>query len=82
MTTEPDQQPTAPAIDMQPVKSSNLSAVGYDAATNTLAVQFKNGGVYHYAEVPADVFQQMLTAASPGGFYASAVRGQYQGVRQ
>ena len=32
--------------------------------------------------LPADVFQQMLTAASPGGFYASAVRGQYQGVRQ
>ena len=44
MTTTP--KPPSPA--MTPVKSSQLTKVGYDEATRTLAVEFKGGAVYHY----------------------------------
>jgi hypothetical protein len=84
-TREPDAPPPAapgPAIAMQPVKSSNLAAVGYDEATQTLAVQFQRGTTYHYRGVPLDVFQKLLTAPSPGAFYTSSIRSQYQGVAQ
>lgn len=46
MTTQ-TKQPTkpAPVIALSPVKSSNIAATGYDAATKTLAVQFKGADV-------------------------------------
>jgi len=78
---EAQQATDTPAIAMQPVKSSNLQAVGYDEASSTLAVQFKNGTTYRYRGVPAEVFQQLLTAASAGSFFSSSIRGQYEGVR-
>lgn len=81
MSTDAEEKPAAPAIAMQPVKSSNLEAVGYDEATATLAVQFKNGATWHYPGVPLDVFQQMLGAPSIGSFYATAIRGTYEGHR-
>ena len=31
-----------------PVASSNVATVGYDEATNTLEVEFKDGSVYQY----------------------------------
>lgn len=77
-----EQEREVPAIAMQPVMSSNLEAVGYDDATSTLAVQFKNGSTYRYDAVPLDVFQQLLTAPSVGAFYSSSIRGKYEGTRQ
>ena len=39
----------------QPVSSSNLASVGYDASSMTLEVGFNNGSVYQYYNVPANV---------------------------
>ena len=39
------------SIAMCDCKSSQLKSHGYDSASKTLAVQFKNGGTYHYAGV-------------------------------
>lgn len=77
-----DQQQDRQVIPLQPVKSSNLDAVGYDNTTSTLAVKFKNGSEYHYAGVPAELFEQLLAAPSVGSFYGSAIRGKFDGTRQ
>lgn len=67
--------PKAPGeIEMQPVKSAQLAAVGYDADTKTLAVEFARGGLYHYADVPPSVFGAMLAASSVGSYFAANVR--------
>ncbi len=55
-------------IEMTPCKSSNVSAYGYDKDTGTMAVQFKSGGIYHYAGVPEKVADQMQKAESIGQF--------------
>lgn len=66
---------------MTAVRSSNVAAHGYDASSKTLAVQFANGGLYHYAGVPADVAAQLGAAESKGSFFASHVRGKFTSTK-
>jgi hypothetical protein len=75
-----------PAIDLTPCASSQISAFGYDAATQTLAIQFPGRGntssLYHYADVPAEVFEQMKAAPSKGTFFGEKIRGRFAYVNQ
>lgn len=49
-------------MDLQPVVSDNVRAVGYDGATGTMRVAFRSGGVYDYYAVERALFEQMLLA--------------------
>lgn len=68
-------------IQLIQLKSSNLAAAGHDAATNTLAVHFTNGSVYHYKDVPADVANGLMENVSPGRYFAANIRGAFDGER-
>jgi hypothetical protein len=68
-------------MEMTPVKSSQVESIGYDSENKTLAVKFI-GGVYHYADVPRGVYEDMLQAESVGGFLASAVKPNYKCAKQ
>lgn len=73
----------APAIPMNPVKSSNIAATGYDPASKTLAIQFKGGGkVYHYADVPESLYGDMHKADSVGKFVVGHVVGKFKHTLQ
>lgn len=66
-------------IDMQPVDSSQILAVGHDSETNTLAIQFKTykgapGSVYHYANFTADDFEAFMGAASLGAYFGQNIK--------
>lgn len=50
------------------VASSNILAIGFEDATLTLGVQFKNGTEYHYFGVSRDVFEGFLGASSKGTY--------------
>ena len=39
-------------MERQHVNSSNLESVGYDPTTQTLEIEFLNGGLYQYSGVP------------------------------
>lgn len=65
-----------------PVESSNIKAVGFDADTSTLEVQFTNGGTYVYAPVPLRVFGELLAAESKGSYLASQIKPRYTAVKQ
>ena len=47
-------------MNMQPVTSTNVAAVGYDPATRTMRVAFQSGGLYDYYNVNLALFEQML----------------------
>jgi DNA helicase HerA-like ATPase len=49
------------------VTSSTVVSLGYEAATETLEVEFKNG-VYQYYNVPQSIYDQMITSESVGTF--------------
>lgn len=69
----PDQIP-----ELTPVSSSHLEAVGYDDASQTLYVQWKDGQISAYDDVPAVTASDLQNAPSPGKAFNSLIRGKYQ----
>lgn len=63
------------------VVSSNLREVGYDPASSTLEVQFIDGRVYQYFDVPERVYRELLAASSVGQFFHREIRGEYRYAR-
>lgn len=61
-----------------PVESSNVASIGYDPESQTLEVQFVNGGLYSYGGVPDGLFEQFRDSNSPGRFFQSHIKGQYE----
>lgn len=62
------------AVVMQPVKSSNIEAIGHDGASHELHVKFRGGGTYAYAGVHRNLFEAMLMAKSPGTWHAAHIK--------
>lgn len=64
-------------ILLNPVRSSNLAAIGYDPEVLVLAVQFASGHIYHYANVPQDRWEALHAAPSKGQYYGREIKGRY-----
>ena len=62
-------------MNMIPVSSSNLQAVGYDG--ETLRIQFRSGGIYDYYNVPAFVYNGLMNAPSKGSYHAAYIKNAY-----
>lgn len=65
------------SIKLTPCESSRIAAHGYDAETQTLALQFKAkagpGSIYHYAGFAPDRYEELLGCESIGKFFGSVV---------
>jgi hypothetical protein len=68
-------------MTLQPVNSSNLAAVGYDAESQTLTVEFRKSGTYEFYDVPESVYQELMSAGSLGEFFSHSIRGRYRYVK-
>ena len=56
-------------MERQSVESSNLASVGYDAENEILEIEFNNGGVYQYFDVPENVYEALMNAGSHGQYF-------------
>lgn len=63
------------------VISSNVASVGYDPEQQVMEVEFKNGGVYQYFDVPETVYLQVVNSGSVGGALNAIVKGSYRYVK-
>lgn len=63
------------------MQSSNIARIRYDAASLTLEVEFLNGRMYQYFDVPMAVFDGLRTAESPGGYLATSIKGHFRYAR-
>ncbi len=68
-------------MEFRSLSSSNVSGIHYDKNTETLTVEFTSGGRYAYKGVPEDVYDDFLSAPSPGSFFADNVKGSYAYTR-
>ncbi len=68
-------------MDRVPVNSSNLITVGYDAASQTLEVEFKDGTVYQYFDVSAVEHETLMGSESIGSYFNSSIRSSYRYAR-
>lgn len=62
---------------MEAAQSSTVDLHGYDPATRTLKVQFKNGKVYELNGVPQEIYNNYRNAESQGSFYQQQLKGRY-----
>lgn len=62
-------------MERQPVTSSNVKSVGYDAQAKVLEVEFVGGAIYQYDDVPADVHAELLASPSIGRAFGTLIRG-------
>jgi hypothetical protein len=65
-------------MEMIRVSSSAITAIGYDAATRRMKIQFSAGYTYDFCGVPESVFNGLLRAGSKGTYYNDHIRDRYQ----
>ena len=65
-------------MDMIPVRSSAISAVGYDPDTLRMYIRFQQGHTYTFCRVPQHIFDGLLSATSKGTYYDHHIRDRYQ----
>lgn len=68
-------------MNMQPVNSSMIAAIGYDADTKTLAVEFVKGGTYEYEDVPEEEWEAFSTAESVGKYFLANIKPNYTAIK-
>jgi len=66
---------------MPQLKSSNLASAEYQPESRELTVTFQNGAVYRFQQVPEFHYNNLLKANSAGGYFASRIRGTFDGVK-
>lgn len=64
-----------------PVSSSNVASIGYDADSLTLEVEFNNGNVYQYFDVPVQEYEGLLHASSIGSYLNRNIKLNYRYAR-
>jgi len=64
-------------MELTPVTSSNVKAVGYDPDTQRLVVEFHSGKKYAFVDVPPAVHDGFLGAKSMGIFFVREIKGKY-----
>jgi len=60
------------------VNSSSVASVGYEAKTRTLEIEFLNGRVYRYFEVPPEEHQALMNADSKGTHVNQCIIGAFE----
>lgn len=56
-------------MNRQSVESSNIASIGYDAENEILEIEFNQGGIYQYFDVPENVYEELMSASSHGQYF-------------
>lgn len=57
--------------------SNVIKSFDYDEKTQTLRVEFNNGSIYKYRDVPESVYQELKIAPSVGQYFNAQIREKY-----
>ena len=68
-------------LKMDPVKSSNIEAIGYNKATESLVIRFRNKSEYLYPKVPKATYDSIMASESKGSFFHTEIKQKYEGVK-
>ena len=74
-------EPIVSRIERQPISSSALTTLGYSKRLHALEIEFHDGRVYRYEEVPIIVYRELISAPSKARYYNDNVRGKYHCLR-
>lgn len=64
-------------MNIVPVVSNSISAIGYDDTTLKMLIAFKNNSAYMYNGISPEIYHAFLNAPSKGKFYNQYIKGKY-----
>jgi hypothetical protein len=67
-------------IPRQHIQSTAIAAVGYSKRRHILEIEFVNGAIYRYLDVPPTVHRDLMSAGSKAQFYDFNIKGHYRSV--
>ncbi|MBA3534217.1 MAG: KTSC domain-containing protein, partial [Ardenticatenales bacterium] len=73
--------PPESQTDLKAVASSLINAIGYDEETEHLEIEFSDGALYLYKEVPGAIFRDFERADSKGKFFLEKIKDKYDRER-
>ena len=59
------------------VESSIISTIGYDKSESTLEIEFKNGMIYQYFDVPRKMHKKLVKASCVDHVLNTSIRNVY-----
>ncbi len=67
-------------IRRESVDSTAIATIGYSKKLRALEIEFVNGAIYRYFEVPISSYRELLASDSKARFYDRRIRGKYRSV--
>jgi hypothetical protein len=64
-------------MEREYVESTIIKSFGFENSSSTLEIEFNNGAVWQYYDVPESLFYEMKSAGSCGKFFNASIKGQY-----
>ena len=58
----------------QPINSSDLVSVGYDVKNEILEIEFHQGRVYQYFDVPVKVYAELMNAEDNTKYFEQNIK--------
>jgi hypothetical protein len=68
-------------IRREALGSSALATAGYSKRLHILEIEFWNGAIYRYLDVPPSVYRDFVSAESKTHFYDTNIKGNYRSLR-
>ena len=66
-------------VQMTPVKSSNIAELGWN--DGVMHVKFSNGGLFSYAGITNQMYNELLNAKSIGSHFGKYIRPKFKGTK-
>ncbi|SPE36711.1 Imidazoleglycerol-phosphate synthase (modular protein) [Candidatus Sulfopaludibacter sp. SbA6] len=77
----PSSSDCQPLSDGVAVRSRLLASLAYDQDETILQLEFRDGTVYQYFQVPRQTYQSLLQADSKGAYFNSHIRNVFRCAR-
>jgi len=78
--SSPTPVPITSHIPHQRVESTAIAAIGYSKRRHILEIEFVNGAIYRYFDVPRGVHRELMSSESKARFYDSNIRRHYRSI--
>jgi hypothetical protein len=70
-----------PRVKRYPLRSSNIASAGRTLMWGIVEIEFQNGDIYRYFDVPWTKYRGMRKATSQGRYFNRHIRSQYDYVK-
>jgi len=68
-------------MERTPVNSGDIEGIGYDEKSRILEIEFEDGSIIQYSEVPPSEHQGIMNAASKMGYLQANIEKRYPFVQ-